>query len=177
VTGERILLRDSFFCRNRFYGGQLGLRGERRFGNFSIEGTGKLAVGITKQRTYIEGATLDEIPGFPPVVQTGGLLAGRTNIGRYYHNEFTVVPELQLRLGYQVTNNVRLSAGYNYLYVTNVARPGDQIDLAVNSDRLPRFGPGVALEPLDVGPLRPAFQFNKTSFWATGVTGAVELKY
>ena len=33
-----------------------------------------------------------------------------------------------MTLGYQLTETVRLYAGYNFLYWTNVARPGAQID-------------------------------------------------
>jgi hypothetical protein len=177
ATGERQFIRDSFVNRSNFWGGQVGLRGEARYSCFFAQGTFKLALGVTSERCFIEGVTQDQFPGFPAVQANGGLLALPTNIGRHYHNEFAVVPEWQLKVGYQVCENLRFSVGYTGLYMSNVARPGDQIDLAINTNRLPRFAPGATAAGTEVGPPHPAFQFNQTSFWAQGLMGGIELKY
>ncbi len=41
------------------------------------------------------------------------------------------MPQVTLNIGYQVTRNLRVYAGYDYLYWSNVARPGDNVLLAV----------------------------------------------
>jgi hypothetical protein len=73
----------------------------------------------------------------------------------------------------QLTSHWKLYAGYSFLWVSTVARAGDQIDPVVNVTQVRiKTPPG----PL-VGPARPAFNFNGTDFWAQGLTFGLELKY
>jgi hypothetical protein len=61
---------------------------------------------------------------------------------------------------------VRFFAGYDVIYISNVVRPGDQIDTTLNFTSNPVInGVGTTL----TGPARPAPQFNGSSFWAQGV--------
>jgi hypothetical protein len=163
---------DSFQTKNRFYGGQIGLDKEFRFGRWFLDVRTLVGLGNMHQVVNIQGTTVINDPsvGLPMVAQ-GGLLAQRTNIGRYDRNRFAVIPEVGLNLGYQVTDWLRLYAGYNFLYVSNVVRPGQQIDRAVNPTLLP--GSGVALS----GPARPLFRFEDTDFWAHGVNFGMEFRY
>ena len=62
----------------------------------------------------------------------GGVLTQTSNIGRYYRNPFAVVPEVTISLGVQFAPWLRGTIGYNILYWSNVARPGNQIDLVVD---------------------------------------------
>ena len=50
------------------------------------------------------------------------------NLGRYTTNRFIVVPEVGIEAGLYVTSHIRLAVGYNFLYMTDVARPGRQVD-------------------------------------------------
>jgi hypothetical protein len=102
----------------------------------------------------------------------GGLLAQGSNIGNYSRDRFALVPELGLNFGYQLTDCVRLFVGYNLLYVSTVARPGDQIDRTVNPTQIPRLG-GAGL----TGPARPAFMFGGTDFYAQGLNLGVEFRW
>jgi hypothetical protein len=176
-SGETIIVRDSFRTRNNFYGGQLGLRGETQFGNWFVQATGKVALGVVNERVYIDGFTIDTLPPFAPVRATGGLLAQTSNIGRYGRTEFAVLPEVQVRLGYQVNSFLRLSVGYSFLWLSTVARPGDQIDTVVNTNLIPGFANGVQLPNPPGGPNRPAFHFQQTDFWAQGIMVGAELRY
>jgi hypothetical protein len=74
------------------------------------------------------------------------------------------VPEAQLQVGYTLQSGVRLFAGYEAMYISNVVRPGDQIDTTVNFTGNPVVTPGTVL----TGAARPAPQFNGSSFWAQG---------
>src|SRR5262249_23740520 len=65
-------------------------------------------------------------------IGAGGLLTGPGNIGSSTTGRFSVVPEVGMNLGYYVTDWMRLSVGYNFLYWSGVARPGEQIDRRVN---------------------------------------------
>jgi hypothetical protein len=168
-SGTRFLVFDSFKTSNRFHGGQMGLAGEKRWGCYFIDGFGKVAIGSTFREVEQLGATQITLPGGQPVLNQGGLLVQRTNLGRFTGNDFSVVPEFGFRVGVSLAGCVRLWTGYNFLYWTNVARPGTQIDDGVNATQIP---PGTL-----VGPARPAF-FNRTSeIWAQGISGGLELRY
>src|SRR5262249_12040293 len=91
-----------------------------------------------------------------------GLLAQGSNIGRHFHNHFAVVPEVGLKVGYQVNDNLTVFAGYSVLYLSDVVRPGEQVDLVVDK----------------TGNLqRPRVTRNNSSFWAHGVNAGLEWKY
>ena len=123
--------------RNQFYGGQLGARAEVWRGGLFVDVTGKVALGDTHQTVDINGSTTITPPGGPAIVLPGGLLALPTNIGHYSRDQFSVVPQVGVNVGYQVTNNLRVLVGYTLLYWSDVVRPGDQIDLGVNSTAHP----------------------------------------
>ena len=67
-----------------------------------------------------------------PVLPLKEFFTQTTNIGQQTRNQFEVVPEVQVRGGYNVTSNLRLFAGYDFLYMSRVVRPGDQIDTTLN---------------------------------------------
>jgi hypothetical protein len=157
---------DRFHTRNDFDGPQFGVAGEWRIGRrWFVGGNVKVGVGVVHQVVDIAGNTGFNIPGVLTSVQTGGLLALPTNIGRVSSEKFAVMPEVGIKVGVDLTDHLRLYAGYDFLYISNVVRPGDQIDLGVNRTQIPNaFGP----QPL-VGTPRPAPLFNGSTFWVQGV--------
>jgi hypothetical protein len=168
-SGGGFLVHDRFGTQNNFYGTQLGTYGEYRFGRFSVGLKTAVALGTTQQIVDISGRTTISSPGSAPTTFPGGLLAQTTNIGRHTRDVFGVVPEVGLNLGYQCTDHIRVFAGYNFIYWNSVARPGNQIDTAVNPALLP--------PPVGGGPNRPAFHFNGSEFWAQGITFGVEFRW
>jgi hypothetical protein len=173
IGGQRIIVQDSFHSRNHFYGGQIGIRGERRRDRLFVNGTAKLALGSTHQTVDINGNTRFISPTGAQRVEQGGLLALSSNIGHYDRNRFSVIPELGVNVGVQATDNLRVFVGYNFLYWTNVVRAGEQIDPVLNRTLIPTsaaFGaPG--------GPARPAFNFRESDLFAHGINLGVELRY
>lgn len=170
APGTRFQLYDSFQTRNEFYGGQVGLAGEhRRGGGFYLGWRFLVGLGTTHKEATIDGSTTITPSGGRSTTYAGGLLALPTNIGRYTKNDFSVVPEIGLNLGYQFNQNIRVFVGYSFLYWSNVTRAGDIIDLTINTSQLPP-------NPL-VGPARPAFTWNDSDFWAQGVSFGAELRY
>ena len=146
-AGTTYAITDHFKTRNDFNGGVIGLSAERRFGAFFIGLRGSVALGSNRETTEINGTTTITPPGGLPQSYAGGLLAQPTNIGTYHHTAFAVLPELGLRLGYQMTDHTRIYAGYNFLYLSDVARAGDQIDTRVNPNQLPPRAPGALSGP------------------------------
>jgi hypothetical protein len=154
---------DSFGTRNRFFGGQIGADYEHRHGRWILGATGKLAIGGIHQRVRIDGSSFTNLTtGEPAPMRVGNFFTGPSNIGRYSQDELAVVPEVQLKLGYQITDNLSAYVAYNFLYISSVARPGDQIDRS--------FDPRTSV----TGPM---FVFQDTDFWAQGVNFGVNWKY
>jgi len=164
---------DRFETRNNFYGGQIGLRGEWWRGRLFANARGTVALGGTDQHVRISGATVVNLPDGTTATLPGGLLALPTNIGDYRRDRFSVVPEVRLNIGYQVTQHLRAFVGYTFLYWTQVVRPGEQIDVAVNSTQVPT---SVLSGPL-TGPARPAFNFRQSDFWAQGLNLGLEFRF
>ncbi|MFO0798221.1 MAG: BBP7 family outer membrane beta-barrel protein [Gemmataceae bacterium] len=148
-AGTAYSVNDRFATSNDFYGGVIGLTGERRKGAFFYGGRASVALGGVVQSTTIDGSTV--IGG---VAQAGGLLARPSTIGTYRSTAFAVVPEFGVRVGFQVTDAARVYGAYNFIYLSSVARAGEQID-----------------------PAASAFPDRTTDFWLQGVSMGLELRY
>jgi hypothetical protein len=160
---------DGFYSKNTFNGGQIGFAGEVRRGRFFASTRGLVALGSVHKEIEIAGLTTIAIPGQVSQTFTGGLLTQPTNIGKYTSNEFAVMPEATVSLGYNVTEDVRAYVGYTFLYLSNVSRAGNQIDPVVNSAQLP--------PPQFTGAARPAFIRNDSDFWAQGINFGLEIRF
>src|SRR5581483_11224265 len=174
IGGTNILLADDFNTRNEFFGGQIGARAEYRSGNVFVNAVGKIAFGETEEVVNIHGVTVFTPPGSAPIARVGGLLALPTNSGKFSRDEFSVVPEVGINVGYQVTDHMRAYVGYTFLYWSDVVRPGDQIDRTINATQLPS---STGAPSTLVGPARPAFSFHETDFWAQGINFGLEFRY
>ncbi len=165
---------DSFQTINHFYAGQVGARGGWCGDGFSVEVAAKLGLGVNHEVVDIYGArSLVTTGTTPPLNLTapGGFLAQASNIGRRTHNEFAVLPEAQLNVGYDANCHVHVGVGYSFLYLSSVVRPGNQIDPTVNFAQL--TVPGVLPGPQQ----RPLPQFNQSDFWAQGVNFSLEFRF
>jgi hypothetical protein len=170
---------DQFGTHNQFYGAQVGADAQFRRGNWSVDLLGKVAIGQTRQVVNITGLEVIDSPLVGRLSFPGGLLAQPTNSGHHSRERFSVVPEVGVTVGYQVTERLKLFAGYNFLFWSNVARPGDQIDRNLNPRNVPllcQVNPAVC-PPGALNVPRPAFEFKETSFWAHGITCGLEFKF
>ncbi len=171
-AGSGVATADTFEARNTFYGGQLGAEAQFCKGKWSLDLLAKAALGVNHETVGINGSTtLTSIVSTATI--NSGLLALPSNIGRYHRDQFAVVPEAGLTLGYQVTKHLRATVGYTLLYSSNVVRPGDQIDRTLNLTQVPP----IIGRPTIVGPARPVFNFRDTDFWAQGVNVGLEFKF
>lgn len=171
--GNRVTLQDEFCADNRFYGGQLGLKASVQRSAVTIDFLGKLAMGEMQQVVNIDGATNVLRPNGSTTVFKGGLLALRSNIGSHERNELAFVPEVGVNIGLQLTRRLKACVGYSFLWVSTVARAGEQIDPVVNVTQFPILSGNGPL----VGPARPAIKFAETDFWAHGLNFGFELRY
>jgi len=171
LNGNTIVVSDQFDTNNHFFGPQLGLRAEWQHKRWFLGGSAKVALGVTRQVVTIGGSTfIDTQPAF---ASPGGLFAVSSNSGRFSRSAFGVVPEAGVNLGFHLTDNIRLFAGYTFLYWNSVARPGDQVDTNVNLN----FVPSSTTFGAAGGEDRPAFSFRPSAFFAHGVNMGLELRY
>ncbi len=162
---------DSFETRNDFHGGEFGTVFESGINRWTLEMLMRIAVGNVQQKVAIDGGTTIATFGTPAQTFPGGLLAQTSNIGTYESNQFAVMPELATNVGLYLSPRLRWTVGYTFVYISNVVRPGDQIDLDVNPDIIP---PPVD-DPGGLG--RPEFVFRTTDFWAQGINTGLDFRW
>jgi hypothetical protein len=143
---------DRFGTRNRFYGGQLGAEVELHHGKWFADIWGKAALGADCETASINGTTLAAGRALP-----GGVLESAAAAGRQHRTAFAVLPELGINTGYALTNTIRLTAGYTFFYLSDAARPGDQVPGLLTAPRPP---------PVHGG-----------AFWGQAVSVGVEFRF
>lgn len=135
------------------YDAENGALGEA---DVTLEGA---TVGSVCGSLVVEDSELTFVPGGGSASISGGLLAQETNTGRYERDDFSVLSEIGLKLGCDISCRLRATLGYSFFYWPDVARPGDQVDL--NVSQLP---PESA-----TGANCPEFSFLRNGFWAQGL--------
>ncbi len=160
---------DSYRANNQFYGGQIGTRIEGNFGRLSLALAGKVAFGVNDMTLQVDGLTTR---GDAPISYPAGVLANAANIGRYRESHYAYVPEGSLSVGWWFTPNLRLKLGYNILYMSDVIRPGSHISNNVNPSAVP-VDQIYGSTPIT----RTSPQFQRTDFWAEGITFGIDFRY
>jgi hypothetical protein len=155
-----INVRDLFSTENQFHGGTLGFEATRDYDCWTFSLMARVSIGNMHQSVDIDGSTIAEVNGVPGPPLNGGLFAQASNIGSYSRNKLAAVPQVQLRLSRQINDCWQASAGYSFLYWSDVVHAGDQIDRNVNLSQL---------GPFPVPPLVPVFDFRSTSDWMHGL--------
>jgi hypothetical protein len=165
------LINDRFATTNEFNGAEVGFVVDARKARWTAELMGRIAIGGNRQTARINGQTIITGSEEDDGVYEGGLLALPTNIGTYNRSTFAVIPQLNANLGYNLTCNLRLIAGYTLIYWSSVVRAGDIIDRDVNETFIPR-----AFDTPE-GPERPAFAWRNSDFWAHGLNFGVDYRF
>ena len=136
-AGSTVQQQDRFDARNNFLGGEVGISAAFRWQQWTLDTVLKIGVGETRSRVAINGTTTTAVPGSTATVLPGGLLALPSNIGIHNSDQFSMSPDLNLTLGYDLSPQLRATVGYSLLYWNSVARPGDQIDLDLDPRQFP----------------------------------------
>ncbi len=113
-------------------------------------------------------------PGTQPPSSTaaGGALSSALDNGNHSRTRISFVPEVNVKLGYNFTSWLRAYVGYDWLYVTNVARPAEQSGSASLNTSVQVAGSTNA-----VNVSTPQFHFRDSNIWAQGINFGVELNY
>ncbi len=168
-----VAVRDAFDTRNHFGGVNLGGQAQWAGGRWQASVAGKVALGVVSQRLEIRGATaVSGAPfGMGDATFPGGVFTQASNIGSYSQERFGVLPEANVRVAFAVTRNLRVSVGYDALFLNSVLRPGNQIDRTVNVNQSVLFGGA------EGGPQRPAATLTDSGLWMHGVSVGVGFSF
>jgi len=168
--GTRLAIADAIDAHNQFYGGQVGIQTGLQMGRVFVGTTAKFAIGDTHQVVSANGLTTQLNTG---ASLPGGLLVLPSNSGRHTNDVFTMLPEGNIEIGYQLTKRVNLSLGYSFLYWLRVARPGDQLSQSVATTQVPSsltFVPGSTAT-------QPALVLTDRSMWVQGLSAGLSFRY
>jgi hypothetical protein len=190
---------DRFATSNNFLAGQLGIDGRYHVKKWKLEASLKGALGAVLEEVKIRGSS--QTSGGNLFFETketanktlpGGIFAEPSNIGKHKRTRFAYAFEGRVGTGYQLTQNLEINLGYTFLWLSQVLRPGKQIDRKINTTRTALAdasrgtvgtGPGpIAFgdsggAPAPRGPKRPRVPFKDSSFYAQGFDTGITLKF
>lgn len=146
---------DSFGTINRFFGSQVIGRLSWTHCRFDATLGAKLALGVNRQNTTIDGYFLSTDAGVTQAVARGAYTSP-ANIGEHTSTPFAIVSEVNAAVGYQIWPCVRVQAGYDVMYWSNVQRAANQVNRSFSS---------------------PTYSPVRSDFWAHGLNLGLELTF
>ena len=166
---------DTFHVKNNFYGGQMGFDFNYHYGAMFMNLKGKVALGALYQETLVKGFfTTNEFTGQEETF-IGGFFALPTNIGKDKHMQVSLLPELNINLGYQCTDALSIHLGYSLLYVNHVLFAGKQIDKNINPSQSANID--FTATPALVGEPSPKKKTHSDDFFAQGLNAGLEFQF
>ncbi|MEM8733665.1 MAG: BBP7 family outer membrane beta-barrel protein [Planctomycetota bacterium] len=145
---------DLFETSNEFHGAHLGVLSNVTRKGLTLSTLAKVSFGNMRQNGSISGFTTESFGGASSTT-AGGVFSQPSNIGTFTTTDnFAFIPELGIKLGYDVNQNLRATLGYTFMYYSSVALAGDQIDRTVD---------------LTGGVARPSANFIDSSLWTQGI--------
>ena len=78
-----------------------------------------------------------------------------------------------MKVGYRFADRSRCYVGYNFIYLSEAARPGQQVDQTLSPNDVPIAGRG----GVGGGSDRPVPLLNRGDFWTQGLTFGLEYRY
>lgn len=173
-AGNFLMESDRFATANTFYGFQVGGRLRWEGDWFFLDAFAKVGIGLTYQNIEVEGSTKVLAPNGRVLDEAiGGVLALQSNIGESDRTRFGVIPELGINMGVELTDHLRLKAGYSFMLWSGVARPGLEIDRAIN----PAQAPGAQQFGASAGLPFPRSLQREQAFWLHTLNFGVEFHY
>ncbi len=164
APGTNVDVADLFNTWNEFHGVDLGVKYWIDRGPWTLEFTGKLAVGALIRTMEIDGGTLTVDSVGDVTFYDSGFYALPTNEGRYRSSRFSALPELGFTVRRQITHDFIFTFGYSLLVINNVVRTGDQLSPTINPSQ---FAGGVF-----AGPAEPRARMRDSTLWRTVSTSA-----
>lgn len=165
-AGDTRTFTDNVTCYNEFVGGQVGASVRARWHQLIMDTSFKIAVGENFRTLKMNGGTMIHNDATGAVTQSGeGFFVQSTNSGIEHSERISIVPEFNFSLGYYITDNFKFSIGYGIFDMSNVLRPGNQLDRRIDLQ-----APGITTT-------LPARSNHSTDFWAQWMNFGFEFIY
>ena len=150
-------LKNRFAATNDFHGGIIGLRAAMQWRCWQLSLAGKLSLGEMRSRVKISGGYRSD--------PTTALIVGfvqESNRGSHTKTQWELIPQLNLRLSYQLNQSMALSVGYLLVYWPKLFLAGEQVDPAITvTDTI----------------AAPKAVERLSSFWLQGVTAGLHFRF
>jgi hypothetical protein len=163
-----ITTHDQIRVFNDFIGAQAGADVDVKFGSFFLYSRFKMGVGTIIQHADVTSSTA--VSGSPTV--PGGNLFGPADQGNHDKSRFGFIDELNLKLGYQLTDYFRAYVGYDGLYLGHFARAGASSTVNTLNTTVQ-----VAGTTNNVNLSAPAFHFGQQDVWVQGLSFGFMVNY
>lgn len=157
---------DNYRTSNNFHGGEIGLNWTRQFNRYYVDLLGSVAIGAVSQRVSGQGYSHAYVPDAIDETMAGGFYT--SDPFAVEDQDFAVLPQGRIKLGYCVSRNFRLFAGYDFLYLSSVVRPGAHIDRRIDPNALLTDAPDPNLSKREL---------PEEGFWLHGTTVGMLLKF
>jgi hypothetical protein len=170
VPGTTVVTNEVIRADNSFNGGVVGFEWQKECGDCWVLNV-RPTVGVGPMFTTVRrnGITQIHVPGTDDLTLPGATYNLSSNIGQVSSNDWTVIPELDVRVTKTLWDCVRLSVGYSAMFFPSLARVGEQIDPFLNPNLFP--------PPIPGGPMRPAPILEHSSAWLHGFNLGLELRF
>lgn len=163
---------DSIRAQNHIVAPQIGLEVEGQAYSCFFNARAKVAAGVNFQTIDVSGTSTVTTQVGGTQNNVGGLLSGSGDQGEHNRTRFSCVPELNLKVGYQVGDALRLYIGYDALYMQHVVRTGQQVDFTSLTTQIQ-----VANSSAQVGVRQPVIVPRDLDVWVQGASFGFEVRY
>lgn len=178
VDHSDVFQTQSIFCaENNFYGGQAGIKLDYRCRCFRFHICGKLALGAICERAKIDGWLLTTDLNEEGKLQKypGSYFAQLTNMGQFSKARFSVIPEINLKLGCNANRCVSFFIGYTFLYASNVLRASNEVSDKLNPTQC--YAIAYTPDAYLVGKPAPMPKLKSDGLWVQGLTAELKMRF
>jgi Putative beta barrel porin-7 (BBP7) len=173
---------DNIKVYNDFLGPQIGINSNYNFKRVTFDCNGKLGIGVQHQVVTINSSitqSFKNIDGTTPTPKTssGGLLFSPYDVGRHSRNQFGLIPELNLKLGYRLFDRMKITAGYDFLLMANVLRASNQTQLIPYTTQSNFSGLAAQQQTSSQTIQIPAFTFDNSNLIINGLNVGMQLDF
>lgn len=129
--GTQLDVHDSVQTKNEFHGGMLGIMSNIEGGCWTFSILAKVGLGNTRQTAILDGQSVITDPG-GGTSTAAGLLVQDSNAGVFERDQFTAVPEFDLRYTRHINDCVDFNVGYTFIYWSKMIQAGEQLNLNID---------------------------------------------
>lgn len=170
-AGSRVWAQDRVSASNDFYGLELGLDAKVPvIPDLTLTISPSVALGVNRERLDTSGWGQAVTAGGGMLSTPYGVFARPGAVGSRSETRFAVVPEVDLQLSYQLTKNVELRFGYDFLFLSDMVWAGNQLSRSIHA-------PTDALGAFSSQPQGLSRPFETETFWAQSFRAGVNLRF